>query len=126
MNIRTMDSMEALDLNGDGLPDHDTRRNTYDSWNFAGTPAYIAILWLAALKAAVVIAGEMSDSLRMARWQAILDKGKDSLEKLLWNGEYYNLWRDGSAVDECLMTDQLDGEWFLRAAGIGGNHSPSS
>ena len=116
-----MDSMEELDRNGDGLPDHDTGRNTYDAWKFSGTPVYISILWLAALKAAIAMAKEMGDAERADKWQKLLDKGNASLEALLWNGEYYDLWRDGDAVDECLMTDQLDGEWFLRAAGIGGN-----
>lgn len=92
-------------------------------WNFSGTPVYISILWLAALKAAVAIAREMGDAKRAKKWQDLLDKGNIALEEQLWNGEYYNLWRNGDVVDECLMTDQLDGEWFLRAAGIGGNIS---
>ncbi|MBQ3889012.1 MAG: hypothetical protein II738_04605, partial [Clostridia bacterium] len=49
--VRAMDSIGALDSDGDGLPDRDTKRNTYDAWNFSGTPAYISVLWLAALKA---------------------------------------------------------------------------
>lgn len=121
--VRAMDSIEALDQNGDGLPDSETRRNTYDAWNFSGTPAYISILWLAALKAAVALAERMNDAALAGKWRGLLEKGRASLERLLWNGEYYNLWRDGAEVDECLMTDQLDGEWFLRAAGIGGNLS---
>lgn len=121
--IRAMDSIERLDGNGDGLPDQETRRNTYDAWNFSGTPTYIAILWLAALKAAIVMAERMNDGERVEKWRGLLEKGRESLEKLLWNGEYYDLWRDGESVDQCLMTDQLDGEWFLRVAGIGGNLS---
>ena len=77
----------------------------------------------AALKAAAAIAREMADAPRAEHWQNLLEKGKNSLEALLWNGEYYDLWRNGETVDETLMTDQLDGEWFLRAAGIGGNLS---
>ena len=118
---RAMDSMESLDSDKDGLPDTDTKRNTYDAWNFAGTPAYICILWLAALKAAIVIAKKVNDAERIAHWSAILEKGKKSLEEKLWNGRYYNLWSDGNFTDECLMTDQLDGEWFLRVSGLEGN-----
>jgi uncharacterized protein (DUF608 family) len=121
--VRAMNSIEALDRNDDGLPDYGTRRNTYDAWNFSGTPVYISVLWLAALKAAVVMAKEMYDAAHADKWQKLLDRGLVSLEEQLWNGEYYDLWRDGDVVDECLMTDQLDGEWFLRAAGIGGNIS---
>lgn len=120
---RAMDSIEDLDRDGDGLPDYDTKRNTYDAWNFSGTPTYISVLWLAALKAAAIIAEKMGDTQRAGKWSALLEKGMISLEERLWNGKYYNLWRDDTQTDESLMTDQLDGEWFLRSAGIGGNLS---
>ena len=119
--VRAMASIEALDGNGDGLPDTGTRRNTYDAWNFSGTSAYISLLWLAALKAAAAMAGTVGDTKTEKRWAALLARGRASLEALLWNGEYYDLWRDDDQTDECLMTDQLDGEWFLRAAGLEGN-----
>ena len=121
--IRAMDSIGALDTDGDGLPDRDTTRNTYDAWNLSGSPVYISILWLAALKAAVRIATEMGDTLFSERWKQLLEKGLTSLEARLWNGAYYNLWLSESDRDESLMTDQLDGEWFLRASGIAGNLS---
>lgn len=121
-NVRNaMDSIEKIDTDGDGLPDSDTKRNTYDAWNFSGASAYISMLWLAALKAAVVIAEKMSDNSRRERWGNLLEKGKQALEEKLWNGEYYNLWVDGEQTDESLMTDQLDGEWFLRMIGQDGN-----
>lgn len=118
---RAMDSIEELDKDGDALPDYDTKRNTYDAWNFSGTPAYISILWLSALNAAVKIAEIKEDRKRSKKWSSLLEKGKKSLEKRLWNGEYYNLWKNEEQTDECLMTDQLDGEWFLRATGLEGN-----
>ncbi len=118
---RAMDSILALDSDGDGLPDTDTRRNTYDAWNFAGAPTYIAVLWLASLKAAAVLAEAMGNAERKAAWLEILEKGKISLEEKLWNGKYYDLWRDGDRVDGSLMTDQLDGEWYLRMMGLPGN-----
>ncbi len=118
-----MDSIESLDTDGDGLPDRDTKRNTYDAWNFSGTPAYISVLWLAALKAAVIIAEKMNDNDRQCKWAALLEKGKEALEEKLWNGEYYNLWRNDTETDESLMSDQLDGEWFLKMTGIPGNLS---
>ena len=120
---RAMDSIEKLDTDKDGLPDSDTKRNTYDAWNFSGTTAYISVLWLAALKAACVIAERVGDKSCRDKWSEILGKGKKSLEEKLWNGEYYNLWKNGSQTDEALMTDQLDGEWFLRMTGLDGNLS---
>lgn len=119
--VLAMDSIGALDSDGDGLPDRDTKRNTYDAWNFSGTPAYISILWLAALKAAARIADETGDAVRAETWRNTLKTGLASLEKRLWNGEYYDLWLSDTEKDESLMTDQLDGEWFLRAMGMDGN-----
>lgn len=121
--IRAVDAIGALDTDGDGLPDSGTTRNTYDAWNLSGSPVYISVLWLAALKAAVRLADETGDASRAAAWRSLLEKGLASLEQRLWNGAYYDLWLCGAERDETLMTDQLDGEWFLRAAGIGGNLS---
>ena len=120
---RAMDSIQSLDADDDGLPDQETKRNTYDAWNFSGTPTYISVLWLAALKAAALIADRMGDTGRAEDWRKLLETGLASLEEKLWNGEYYNLWRKETETDESLMSDQLDGEWFLRAMGIGGNLS---
>ncbi len=119
--IRAIESIALLDQNGDGLPDSETGRNTYDAWHFSGTPAYISILWLAALKAGIRLAEAMNDHRHRQLWQAMLNRGKRSLEQLLWNGEYYDLWRTADTTDGCLMTDQLDGEWFLRMIGLSGN-----
>lgn len=110
----------SLDRNGDGLPDTDTQRNTYDSWRFSGTPAYVSILWLAALKAAIRIAEDLSKKEHAVEWRTLLSRGTDSVLQLLWNGSYFDLWRDGLQRDECCMTDQLDGEFFCRLIGLGG------
>ena len=118
---RAMDSTQELDRDNDGLPDYDTKRNTYDAWNFSGTPVYISLLWLAALKAAVIIADRVGDKSCSDKWENILESGKKSLEEKLFNGEYYNLWRTEDETDESLMTDQLDGEWFLRVMGLESN-----
>jgi uncharacterized protein (DUF608 family) len=114
-----MDNTAQLDADGDGLPDHDTRRNTYDAWNFFGTPSYIASLWLSALLAAVRIAEDLGERRAAARWRATLKKGVASFDRKLWNGESYSLWVDGKVRDECCMTDQIDGEWFTGLIGLG-------
>lgn len=118
---KAMDSTLLLDTDNDGLPDYGTKRNTYDAWNFSGTPVYISVLWLAALKAAMIMAERIGEDSCIVKWSAILETGKKSLEEKLWNGEYYNLWRNNDEIDESLMTDQLDGEWFIRMLGISGN-----
>jgi len=117
--IRAMDNTARLDTDGDGLPDADTRRNTYDAWDFTGCPSYISSLWLGALKAAVRLAGEMGDAPRAAQWEALYRKGVASFDSKLWNGEYYVLWRDGTETDECCMSDQMSGDWFCSTCGWG-------
>jgi uncharacterized protein (DUF608 family) len=116
---RAMANTAELDTDGDGLPDKDTKRNTYDAWNFFGTPSYIASLWLSALVAAARMADEMGEADLAAGWRAMLEKGVESFDKKLWNGEYYSLWVDGERRDECCMSDQMDGEWFTQLVGLG-------
>ena len=118
--IRAIDSIAALDTDGDCLPDKDTAHNTYDAWNFSGTSTYISVLWLAALKAACAMAEAMGDGERLSAWRAWIQKGSATVEEKLFNGDYYNLWISGSQLDTCCMTDQLDGEYFARLTGLGG------
>jgi uncharacterized protein (DUF608 family) len=115
---RAMASTDLLDADRDGLPDHDTRRNTYDAWDFSGIPAYIASLWLGALAAAERIATELGETADAARFRAALEKGAKSFDEKLWNGEYYSLLVDGARRDECCMSDQLSGQWFTSLMGL--------
>ncbi|MCY3020375.1 MAG: GH116 family glycosyl hydrolase [Planctomycetota bacterium] len=117
--LKAMANTAQLDRDGDGLPDHDTRRNTYDAWNFFGTPSYIASLWLSALRAAIRLAEDLGQRSHAARWRGILKKGAASFERKLWNGRYYSLWVHGKERDECCMSDQIDGEWFTQLIGLG-------
>ena len=116
---KAMDNTQLLDGDGDGLPDHDTRANTYDAWAMQGTPAYIASLWLAALKAAVRMAQDLGAQDRAAAWEALLEKGSKAFVEKLWNGRYFSLWADCDKRDDCCMTDQIDGQWYARLLGLG-------
>ncbi len=115
--VRAMDNTLLLDTDGDALPDTDTRRNTYDVWDFQGSPSYICSLWLGALKSAVRLAEEAGDAENAQRWQSLYERGVQSFIAKLWNGEYFVLWRDGDLVDECCMSDQLSAEWFVAVSG---------
>jgi hypothetical protein len=116
---RALDVIAQLDSDGDGLPDRDTRRNTYDVWDFLGTPSYIASLWLAGWKAGARLAEDMGDEQRAAQYREKLERGRAAFLDRLWNGEYFSLWVDGERRDECCMTDQLSGEWYTRLMGLG-------
>ena len=107
-------AIDALDTDGDCLPDHGTAYNTYDAWHFEGIPSYIAILWLSALKMAAYLAKVLDDEIGLA-YDTVLAIGLRVLEEKLYNGKCYDLWvtEDGRR-DHAVMSDQLDGEIFLR------------
>lgn len=47
----------------------------------------------------------------------ILNKGKESYERKLWNGVYYNF--DCSENEKkSIMADQLCAQWYLRCCGV--------
>lgn len=116
--VRAMAFTESLDTNGDGLPDRDTGLQTYDAWGMRGTPSYIASLWIGSLRAAIRIAKDSGHPADARRWAALLAKASASYDQLLFNGEYYSLWVDGSNRDELCMTDQISGEWFSHLIGL--------
>jgi uncharacterized protein (DUF608 family) len=123
--VRAMDSMAVMDTDKDGLPDTDTRLNTYDQWDLRGIPAYICSLWLGALPSAIRMARAVSDSEHEAAWKSWLAMAVVNFDKKLWNGEYYSLWVDGADRDECCMSDQLSGIWFSHISGLNSAVAPA-
>lgn len=116
--VQAMDYTASLDSNGDGLPDQNTGLQTYDQWAMRGTPSYVASLWIGGLRAAVRMAADLGKTGDANRWQAMLEKASASFDQLLFNGEYYRLWVDGSAHNDICMSDQISGEWFTRLIGL--------
>ena len=114
-----MASTQALDGDGDGIPDRDTRRNTYDQWDLEGSPAYICSLWLGALRSAIRLAHDLGHHDEEIMWTNLLAKASKSFIDRLWNGEYFNLWVSETGKDECCMSDQLSGEWYTGMMGLG-------
>ena len=117
--VRAMASTQALDGDGDGIPDRDTRRNTYDQWDLEGSPAYICSLWLGALRSAIRLAHDLGHHDEEIMWTNLLAKASKSFIDRLWNGEYFNLWVSETGKDECCMSDQLSGEWYTGMMGLG-------
>jgi uncharacterized protein (DUF608 family) len=117
--VKTMQTREPLDADGDGLPDHNAHRQTYDQWNMNGASSYIGSLWLGALEAGIRMADDLGESAQAEEWRRTLKKAASAFESKLWNGEYYSLWVDGAVRDETCMTDQLCGVWFANLMGLG-------
>jgi len=124
--VKAMAFTASLDTDGDELPDRDTAVQTYDQWRMRGTPAYIASLWLGALRAAVHLADELGKASEARNWKALLEQASANFDRKLFNGEYYSLWVDGALRDELCMTDQVSGEWFTQMIGLPATISPEN
>ncbi len=124
--VKAMTFTASLDTNGDGLPDRDTAVQTYDQWRMRGTPAYIASLWLGALRAGAYLADELGSTGNAKSWKELLERASANFDHTLFNGTYYSLWVDGAQRDELCMTDQISGEWFTQMIGLPTTISPQN
>jgi non-lysosomal glucosylceramidase len=117
---RVMARLADSDVDGDGLPDHGgIPDQTYDTWPMTGPSAYGGSLYLAALAALAAMelrAGKTADAAatRLRRATATA-----SFERRLWRGTHY-AYDDGGAVSSAsVMADQLAGQWYADATGLG-------
>ena len=88
---RAMDLIIGMDFYDVGLP-YIEGGITYDHWRMKGVVAYMAGLYLAALRAmedAALLLGEPESA---ARYRALFERGLASFEDVLWNGEQYLLY----------------------------------
>lgn len=83
-----------------------------------GPSAYCAGLWLAALQCISTMANLVDKPEDSAKYSAILEKGKQSLEEKLWNKTYYKFDTMSSSKKHLVMADQLCGHWYLRCCGF--------
>jgi non-lysosomal glucosylceramidase len=112
--------LAAHDLEGDGLPEHDgIPDQTYDTWPMSGPAAYGGSLWLAALAAGVAMATSLGDGAAARRWEGWFERGQIAFDVRLWRGDHYAYDGGGSASSESIMADQLAGQWYADATGLG-------
>jgi len=97
--------------------------NTYDI-SIYGANTFIGTLYLAALRAAEVMAGLCGDGGAASACREVYRRGRAALEERLWNGEYYVQEVDLEAHPEqnwatgC-HADQLLGQWWAHVLGLG-------
>lgn len=121
--LRALDfAIDHWDRDGDGLPDS-SQHNTYDIEFYSLNPLSCGV-FLAALKAGMVIARQLGDAEREGHYETLFEKASEKADRLLWGGEYYVQRLDN--VDEhpyqhglgCL-SDQLFGQFLAHTAGLG-------
>ncbi|KAH9503274.1 Non-lysosomal glucosylceramidase [Bulinus truncatus] len=114
-----IDTSRRWDTDQDGIIDNGGFADqTFDAWDMTGASAYCGGMWLAALRMMVSMAEELNEQEDKLEYQSILDKGKESFTKKLWNGSYYNFDCSESIYHDSVMADQLAGYWFLKASDL--------
>ena len=123
--VQAMEYLREFDRDGDGLPEHDGQPDqTYDMWSMTGPSAYTGALWLAALRAAIRLGEMVGDRSAVARFREWHDRGSAAFEAKLWNGRSYRFDASGEASSDSVMADQLAGQWYADATGLGDLVSP--
>ena len=118
--LAAIDYLARFDRDGDGLPEHDgIPDQTFDTWSMRGPSAYSGALWLAALRAAVTMAGWVGDSTTATRLEAMLTRAASSFEAVLWNGSHYRFDTGDGPSAGAVMAGQLAGQWYADATGLG-------
>jgi non-lysosomal glucosylceramidase len=115
-----MRELAALDRDGDGLPEHDgIPDQTYDTWPMRGPSAYGGSLWLAAAAALEAMAARVGEPVIERRAADWLERGQVTFDRRLWRGAYY-AYDDGEGPSaDSIMADQLAGQWYADATGLG-------
>ncbi|KAK3097227.1 hypothetical protein FSP39_007733 [Pinctada imbricata] len=107
------------DVDDDGLIDNaGFADQTFDAWTMAGASAYCGGMWLAVLRMIIEMGDILKETDQMDKYREILEKGKKSYEKKLWNGKYYNFDCSTGGHHDSIMADQLAGHWFLKASDL--------
>jgi non-lysosomal glucosylceramidase len=110
----------AFDRDRDGLPEHDgVPDQTYDTWLMRGPSAYGGSLWLAALAAAEAMARRLGLDEGARRWEAWFERGQVAFDRRLWRDDHYLYDDGGDASSNSVMADQLAGQWYADATGLG-------
>jgi non-lysosomal glucosylceramidase len=117
---RVMALLDETDADGDGLPDHaGIPDQTYDTWPMTGPSAYGGSLYLGALAALEAMDRRRGDLVGADDLAARRTRATESFERRLWRGSHYAYDDGGATSSESVMADQLAGQWYADATGLG-------
>ncbi len=118
--------VSRFDQDADGLIENSgSPDQTYDMWPVRGPSAYTAGLWLACLAAGAALAEIAGEPQQAEQYRQMLERGKLAYEEKLWNGRYFNYDSSRSRQHDSIMADQLAGQWYARACGLGNIAQPA-
>ena len=110
--------LAGFDTDGDGLIENDgTPDQTMDNIPMKGPSSYCGGLWMAALGAAVKMAGMLDDHRFVSAWGPRSESAAKAFDERLWNGEQYRFDTEGHSPD-ALFIDALFGIWYGRLCGL--------
>lgn len=115
------------DTDGDGIANISGVGNTFDAEKYEGTSAYIATLWLAALRSLEELARHQGDTPTQQCCQELFEKARHSAIEELWNGSYFANYYDvqrNLRNDNCHFS-QLAGEFYSLLLGLGLSYGES-
>jgi non-lysosomal glucosylceramidase len=108
------------DRDGDGLPEHaGLPDQTYDTWPMHGPSAYGGSLWLAAVAGAEAMARRLGRTDDARRWAGWLERGRSAFDDRLWRADHYAFDDGAGPSSDTVMADQLCGQWYADATGLG-------
>ncbi|EDY38478.1 conserved hypothetical protein [Cyanobium sp. PCC 7001] len=117
--VEALRYLKGFDANSDGLPDNGGAPDqTFDDWPLKGVSAYCGALWIAALEAALAMGQRLQlelgldTSSQQRDFSSWLEQSRANFDRLLWNGEYYNI--DADSGTPVVMADQLCGDFYAR------------
>jgi non-lysosomal glucosylceramidase len=123
---RVMDNLASTDLDDDGLPDHGgIPDQTYDTWPMTGPSAYGGSLYLGALAALEAMHRRIGNPARAEALAGQRRRATEAFETRLWRGGYYAYDDGGETSSDSVMADQLAGQWYADATGLGDLVTPA-
>jgi non-lysosomal glucosylceramidase len=118
--VDVMTRLRAFDRDDDGLPEHDGLPDqTYDTWPMRGPSAYGGSLWLAAVAATEAMAARLGLGETARTWGATFERAQIAFDRRLWRRDHYAYDDGGGPSSDSVMADQLAGQWYADATGLG-------
>ena len=112
-------AIRTWDIDADGVMEQ-PQFNTCDREIF-GPNTFVSSLYLAALRAAETMARLCRDEAAADRYRELFEKGRATIARTLFNGEYYIQASDRieQGYGRGCWSDQLVGQWWARMLGLG-------